>query len=134
VTRAAVRAMVAHARERVPAECCGVLVGRGSHVVEAARARNLAASPTRYLLDPADHMNIRRSARQRGFEVLGFYHSHPHGPATPSETDLAEAAYPEAVLMIVGLTEHEAELRAYRLEGGAFAEVPWVEGDVRPAP
>ena len=30
---------------------------------------------------------------ETGQDVVGFYHSHPHSAAVPSETDLAEATY-----------------------------------------
>jgi proteasome lid subunit RPN8/RPN11 len=40
IARAAIDGIVAHARETSPAECCGLLLGRGDDVTEAARARN----------------------------------------------------------------------------------------------
>ena len=79
-------------REASPGECCGVLLGRHGEVVEAVRVRNLSDNRTRYLLDPAGHLAAQRDGRARGVDVLGFYHSHPHSPAVPSETDVAEAA------------------------------------------
>ena len=99
-----VAALIAHAREAAPDECCGVLLGRGDEIVEAVRARN-AAEPatTRFLVDPKDHIDARRDARARGLDVVGFYHSHPRSGAVPSDTDLAEAAYPGALYVIVGL-------------------------------
>ncbi len=49
-------AVVAHAREAAPDECCGLLLGRDGEIVDAIRARNIAADPaTRFLIDPADH-------------------------------------------------------------------------------
>src|SRR6478736_10372981 len=92
-----VDAVLAHAREAAPAECCGLLLGTGSSVVAAARARNTASDPTRrFEIDPQDHIDARREARGRGLAVLGFYHSHPRSPAVPSPTDLAEASYPRS--------------------------------------
>jgi len=58
--------------------------------------------------------------------VLGFYHSHPHSPAWPSPTDAAEAAYPEAVHLIVGLNEGVADARLFRIDRGLAAELPLV--------
>ena len=74
---------MAHARAEAPAECCGMLVGRDASIDEAVQAKNIGAGPTRFLVDPKDHIDARRAARRRGLEVLGFYHSHPHSPAWP---------------------------------------------------
>src|SRR5437867_2847 len=49
--------VVAHARECQPSECCGVLVGQGDRITAAIRARNVAESPSRFLIDPKDHLD-----------------------------------------------------------------------------
>ena len=73
-----VAAIVRHAQETAPEECCGLLLGQGRDIVEAVRARNIADDPaTGFLVDPKDHVDGRRAARERGQEVIGFYHSHP---------------------------------------------------------
>ena len=120
----ALEAIVAHARAECPAECCGMLIGRGASIDEAVRARNIAASPTRFLIDPGDHIDARRAVRGRGLEVLGFYHSHPHSPAWPSPTDVAETAYPDAVHLIVSLLDGGADARLFRIEFGSAIELP----------
>jgi len=84
--------MLAHAREESPNECCGLLVGRRGAVDRAVRARNLEAGPTRYLIDPQDHIDAMRDARAEGRHVVGAYHSHPAGAAVPSPSDIAEAS------------------------------------------
>ena len=118
-------AIVSHAREAAPAECCGLLIGAGEAVTETARTRNLSADPNRFEIHPEDHIHSRRAARSRGLEVLGFYHSHPRSPATPSATDLAEASYPGDLYAIVSLRVDPAEVRLYRLDAGAFRELSW---------
>jgi proteasome lid subunit RPN8/RPN11 len=117
--------IVAHARETAPAECCGLLVGTGDTVAEAVRAANVDVNPNRFEIDPGDHIRARRAARALGWEVLGFYHSHPHSPATPSPSDRAEALYPDHLYLIVSLRGDPAEVRLFRLEADGFAEVPW---------
>ena len=119
--------LIAHAREESPRECCGLLLGRGDEVAEARRARNVASSPaTRFVIDPKDHIDARRDGRTRGFEILGFYHSHPHGAAVPSATDLAEAAYPGSVYAIIGLGAEVPEVRLFEFANGNFHERPLV--------
>ncbi len=118
---------VAHAREASPDECCGLLLGRGGEIVEAVRARNVADDPaTRFLIDPADHFAALRTARERGLEVVGFYHSHPASPADPSERDRAEFSYAGHLYAIVSLRVEPAEVRLFRFEAGNFQRVSFV--------
>src|SRR5215510_604187 len=117
--------VTAHATECQPRECCGVLLGTAARITTAIRARNIAESSTRFLLDPKAHIEARRRAREEGLEVVGFYHSHPHSRAYPSETDLAEAAYPECVHLIVGFVEGRPEVRLFAYADGRAVEQPF---------
>ncbi len=119
---AAVRdAVVAHAREAAPAECCGVLIGSDGAITAAVRTGNLSDNPNRFLIDPKDHIQARRDARAAGLDVVGFYHSHPHSAAEPSETDRAEGwLYPNHLHLIVGLKDEAADVRLYRFDGETF--------------
>ena len=115
--------VIAHAREARPRECCGVLLGHGAQIAEAMPAGNAATEPTRFVLDPADHIRIRREARARGLDVIGFYHSHPHSAPEPSERDRQEAAYDDHLYLIVSLVTEPPALRLFRLCDGGFAPV-----------
>jgi proteasome lid subunit RPN8/RPN11 len=122
-------AIAAHARADAPRECCGLLLGpapQPSHPLDVHRAEptgNLAALPTRYDIDPADHFRILREARAGGLTVLGAYHSHPTSPPVPSPTDLAEGL-PNFLYLIVTLCPLERGTRAYYFEGISYREVP----------
>ena len=119
-----------HAMRDAPRECCGVLIGSGETVTEIAAAQNIAEGPTRFLINPQDHLDAIRRARQRGLQVLGFYHSHPHSSAVPSETDRAEANYPDHLYLIVGLAAASPEIRLFRLTtDGNFRELAFVTVD-----
>ena len=126
VARRALDEMIAAAWHAKPSECCGVLLGTAGAITETAPTRNLADDPNRFLIDPEGHIAARREGRRRGLELVGFYHSHPHSPAVPSATDLAEAAYPGHLYAIVSLAVEPALVRLYRLESGRFIEVPFV--------
>ena len=87
-----------HGEEAYPHECCGVLLGRFEEdgtrtVTEAAPCRNTREdSPhNRYHIDPKELIRIQREGRERGEEVVGFYHSHPDHAPHYSTTDLEEA-------------------------------------------
>ena len=115
--------VISHARAAAPAECCGVLLGRAGELVESVRARNLSDDPSRFLIDPKDHFDARRRASSRGLDVVGFYHSHPHSAPLPSPTDVAEAAYPDHLCLIVGLHAEPPETRLFQMKPDGFIEV-----------
>jgi proteasome lid subunit RPN8/RPN11 len=130
VGRVALDAIVAHAREAAPDECCGLLLGRDAEVAEAMRTRNAADEKrSRFVIDPQDHIEGRREARRRGLQVVGFYHSHPGSPASPSETDRAEASYPDHLYLIVSLAAAAPDIAIFRLDQGHFARVAFVTVD-----
>jgi proteasome lid subunit RPN8/RPN11 len=123
----ALESIVAHAREAAPLECCGLLVGRGDEIVEAVRARNAAADPaTRFLIDPKDHFDGRHAARERGLDVVGFYHSHPGSPPEPSARDAAEFSYPGDLYAIVSLLAGPPQVGLFRFDAGNFHRLSFV--------
>lgn len=89
---AARQAIEAAAVAGYPHEICGILLGRQGQepsIEEAVAVANLnqERSQDRYLLDPAAQLKVEKSARERGLDVLGYYHSHPDHPSLASETD-----------------------------------------------
>ncbi|MGH9496456.1 MAG: Mov34/MPN/PAD-1 family protein [Candidatus Sulfotelmatobacter sp.] len=91
-------AIRAHGEETYPHECCGVLLGSFSDdgdrvVTRAARCGNTRtdSAHNRYNIDPRELVRIQREGRERGEDIIGFYHSHPDHPAHWSSTDFAEA-------------------------------------------
>jgi proteasome lid subunit RPN8/RPN11 len=88
------------------------------------RARNIADDPaTRFLIDPADHFAALRTARSRGLEVVGVYHSHPASPPEPSPRDLDEFSESGQLYAIVSLRAEPAEIRLFRFDAGTFQRV-----------
>lgn len=113
-----------------PHEACGLLEGIGGPgvLVRVARAlpcRNVHATPSvRYTIDPEDFLRAEHEARARGLMIVGTWHSHPHGDARPSATDLAEA-WPGWSYVIAGVTNARMQsLRCWRLVDERFAEQP----------
>ena len=109
-------AMVAHAREAYPNECCGAMFGSNDgsakSVAASLRLENAfeGAQAARYELRPQDLMAADRAARQRGMDLIGIYHSHPDCAAYFSETDLKNSCpwYSFVVLSIRDGEFHEA--------------------------
>ena len=119
----AIEAMIAHARQDAPDECCGLLIGGGQVIDEAVRVTNLERSPARFQVNPEEHFSLVKRLRGSGREVLGAYHSHPRTSAVPSRSDLREAFYPEFVHVIVSLARPEPETRAWRIVGENATEL-----------
>jgi [CysO sulfur-carrier protein]-S-L-cysteine hydrolase len=123
----ALAAMIDHARQDAPLECCGLILGEGGRVDESVAMRNARGSEKAYLIDPAEHLAVLKRARAEGRAVLGAYHSHPRSPAVPSPTDLAEAHYEEFLYVIVSLADPASpDVRGYRLRGRHFVPVTLV--------
>ncbi len=129
MTADVVASIVSHARSEAPYECCGLLLGEAGAVDAVVPARNVAHSRSRYRVHPADHFGAIRAARARGLTVVGAYHSHPVSAARPSDTDLAEASYPEYIYVILSLAGNPdaplaaGALRAFRLSPGGVHEL-----------
>ncbi len=115
--RAHVEELVAHAREVEPAECCGLVGGRGRRAENVYRLRNVARDPlTAYEGAPAELFAAQRRMRERGEQLLAIYHSHPRArEPVPSAADVRLAYYPAALYLIIALGGDGAVVRAYRI-------------------
>ena len=77
------KAMLAHATETYPNECCGAMLGvtdgDQKTVREALRLDNAfaGAQAARYELRPEDLLAADLAARAHGMDLIGIYHSHP---------------------------------------------------------
>jgi proteasome lid subunit RPN8/RPN11 len=90
---AALEAMLAHAARALPNEACGLLLGEGRRITQVRPAANVAPDPLRHFeIDPQALIDAHRAERAGGSQVIGYYHSHPAGPAEPSATDRAQAS------------------------------------------
>ena len=108
-------AIKAHAEADYPHECGGLLLGHldaksGKTVVETLPMENTAEVETRHdrvLIDPRSLMLAERKARQKGLDVIGYYHSHPDDEAVPSQFDL-DHALPVWSYIIVSVRDRKA--------------------------
>ena len=82
--------MRAHAERAWPEECVGAVLSDGATVLPL---QNIAVDRrTSFLVSARESIALEREASAKGLSVLGFYHSHPDGPAEPSGTDVAQAS------------------------------------------
>ena len=129
--RALINQLLQHAQAYPEEEVCG-LIARDAHGLSRVYPiANTAGEPQRlFAMDPAQQIAALRDMRERGESLYAIYHSHPNSPPVPSRTDLQEAAYPEAVYLIISLqTKGVLEMRGYQLRAGAVTELPLEIGE-----
>lgn len=121
ISRAVIGEMVAHAREELPNEACGmvhakrvgaglarlwirrdVVLGRRPQLeptrLTVHRVKNDAASPYRYEMNPLQMMRLEGRRDREGETLFAIYHSHVASPARPSPTDVRMAFFPPGEL------------------------------------
>jgi len=112
--------MVTHVLSNPTLEMCGLLAGRAGVVDRVWPVTNARPSPVAYRMDGPEF-----AAAMIGcdFEPLAIFHSHPAGPAVPSPTDIAEAAYPDAIYVVISLQTTPPSVRGFAIVDGQVGEV-----------
>ncbi|MCC7371355.1 MAG: M67 family metallopeptidase [Chloroflexi bacterium] len=123
IARAVYDAMVAHALDERPFECCGVLAGSGGAITHSYRAPNAAEhNGIRYEIDGKAFLRINREIDDADLELLGVYHSHPFTRAYPSATDIGQA-WDGMVYVIVSVASFlEPEVKAFTISDSTVVE------------
>jgi proteasome lid subunit RPN8/RPN11 len=117
-----------HGEHTYPHECCGVLLGRshdtGNTVEAAVEAGNTRtdSAHNRYNIAPQELIRIQRQGRERGLDIVGFYHSHPDHPAQWSKTDFEEAHWIGCSYVITSVEQGTAKVTNSFLLAGATEE------------
>jgi proteasome lid subunit RPN8/RPN11 len=118
------QAIYRHAETTYPEECCGILLGKidkfTKTVVEVIptinaweRAESIdfpnpddavtRTKTSRYTIAPQDIFQAQKRGRDLDLNIIGFFHSHPDYPATPSicDRDLAWYVYSYPIVSVV---------------------------------
>lgn len=145
LTTAQAEQVAAHVAENPDEEVCGLLFGRPSDhpsggemgnqppIHRIVPIENISSDRARrYEMHPAQLANAYSSAAASGFELLAIYHSHVKYPPIPSETDVAEAHYPDAVYLIATLIGGMARFAAWSITASEVRAVPLHIGDDLP--
>jgi proteasome lid subunit RPN8/RPN11 len=101
-------------------EMCGLLAGRDGEVDRVWPVPNALHSPTAYRMDGSEFAEAMIGC---DFEPLGVFHSHPAGPPVPSPTDIAEAAYPDSIYVVISLQRSPPTVRGFTILDGQVSEV-----------
>ena len=115
--------MRAHGERDYPYECCGLMLGRFEsgpkkvlEIYPISNAREEEAKRNRFLIRPEELMRGEKYAREQGFDVVGFYHSHPDDVAVPSQYDL-EHAWPTYSYVVMSVEKgRTVDLRSWEME------------------
>lgn len=97
-----------HGAETYPHECCGALLGRDGDASREILAlyplvnRRDDSPRNRFSVTSEDVLAAEKAAREKGIDVVGWYHSHPDHPARPSEFD-RDHAWPWYSYIIVSV-------------------------------
>lgn len=117
--------LLAEAQSTPEKEVCGLIAAKNGNPSRIIPIQNIAPTPgTLFEMEPQRQIEAMKEIREAGETLWSIYHSHPHAPATPSAKDLADAAYPEALYLVISLnTEGVMEMGGYRLKEGDFQPV-----------
>ncbi len=124
IPRRLVAAMIAHAEESYPEECCGLLAGTDGVATHVYRVQNVHDTPRVFFeMAPKEQFLAFKNMRHNGLNLVAIYHSHPETPARPSQSDIGLAYDPEPLYLIVSLQQRDKpDLRAYRIVEGTVTE------------
>ncbi len=108
-----------HLEAEKPNEACGLLGGQGGHVRRVYLVTNATPSPVRYSMEPGELIQAILDIEERGWELIGIFHSHLAGPPVPSATDIDEAYYPDSACVICAPdSAGRWEARAFEIKNG----------------
>lgn len=128
------QAVIRHALTEAPREACGLIAGHGTRATTIIPAVNAAPDPLHYYeIDHRALVQAMITIEHSGQSLIGIYHSHPHGDPIPSHTDIIQAAYPDAVYLIVGLHGGQPRLNGWRIRRREVEPVPLHIGPYPPA-
>jgi len=124
IPRQSMEIMINQALNKLPHECCGLLLGKNGKITRTIPMKNSEPSPDSYIMDPLQQIDVFTEMEKRGERLIGIYHSHPQGPSTPSNADLKMAFHQDAICIIISLEDkNNPELKTFILEKGSFKEV-----------
>jgi [CysO sulfur-carrier protein]-S-L-cysteine hydrolase len=112
-------------------EVCGLIGSKNGLPTHCYPVKNSADNPQqRFLLDAGQQISAMAKMRELREELFAIYHSHPTAPAQPSTYDLEQAAYPEALYLIISLnTKGILEMRGFKIHQKTAMEIPLMMND-----
>jgi [CysO sulfur-carrier protein]-S-L-cysteine hydrolase len=110
LTAGQIEELVSIAKDVLPNESCGLLLGENDAVVEILPMRNVDESPLTFSIESTELVDAYNLAESKGLQVIAIFHSHPAQPS-PSSTDIKFMEINPVVWLIYSTTEWR--LKAY---------------------
>ena len=103
--------IITQCKQEQPIEACGILAGLSANadnkhvntVTQIYPCQNELRSTTRYKIAAKEQYRAFIDIEEHGLQLIGFYHSHPTGPTTPSSIDKKLANYIGYSYLIIAL-------------------------------
>src|SRR5437867_302005 len=116
-------AIIKHAREDVPLECCGLLMGHGNLISHLRKMKNALQSPARYSMEPSALLHFLKEIRSLRLIHLRIYHSHVRSAAYPSPIDIEPGYCPDCTYFISSFrTPLSPSVRAFSISNETVCE------------
>jgi proteasome lid subunit RPN8/RPN11 len=124
--------IVAHAKQNLPEEACGLIAGSKEgdtrEVKKVYLLTNVDHTNEHFSMDPKEQLAAVKDMRANGLTPLGNWHSHPESPARPSEEDKRLAYDPTASYLILSLMDiEEPVLKAFAISKDREVTVEEIE-------
>ena len=120
--------LVFKANNHYPNECCGLLVGNCSDEVileDIVESPNLFSSKQKFLIDPQIQFDCLRVLRGTSNRIIGNYHSHPNGLASPSDYDKEMAIELDQIWLIISvMRDYFFSISAYQVQSRKGNMIP----------
>lgn len=117
ITRQQRQAMLTHVLACLPEEACGILSGTQDQVVVSViPITNELHSPTTFQMAPVEQIQAFLQLEMNNLEMIAVYHSHPNGPAQPSESDIDQFSYPGVLQLIWSFQDSAWHLNGFIIE------------------
>ena len=96
-------------------EACGLVSKKENESFQVYPIENIAPKKEcLFEMEPAQLIAAMKSMRETQEELFAIYHTHPHGPAEPSVTDIEQTSYPGVLNLIIALdTKKAPEMRGF---------------------
>src|SRR5262245_42413429 len=109
-----------HAHGAMPREAVGILGGYSDgRVIKVITLPNRAPDCFTFYADPYAQYCAEKEIKANGLEIIGIYHSHPHGAAALSPDDLVFASPWKCAHMVVAVHSVGAPVvKAYNFHRG----------------
>ncbi|MBO4265669.1 MAG: M67 family metallopeptidase [Lachnospiraceae bacterium] len=117
ITPPALDRMKSHLTGTYPNEGCGLLAGTAKGSIEEVfytdNVTDVEKASKHYEIDPLTLYDLEKRAEEKGYRILGFYHSHPDCPANMSSED-SEHMIPRMLYVIASVERGRCgEIRGY---------------------